>query len=535
MANRLSAYYIKTKSYIFQYFDPILLLFILLVTNYRISLKITALAVIYIYRPNFKFKKSGIVYFYFGIIVLGIVNLLFISNDLSYAHCMVVISGCLIWTACLLTYHQVKLAIEKSTTIQLLNTLKLLVLINFVISVFDIVKIMLITHTLNPYAQICPPPYGISSGDLIGGIYGGMHLVNMIVSSMMLFLFIYQKNFLFSLFSILPFLLTGSNFGTLVIIITLLYILISQKNKVIKHYVLFILSIAVVFYAKVTPDNLSYLTKSLTKVSQQARNIPIENIDPLPNDNFVKSPEDIKNEKIHNYIAYKHGYYVLKDSVYFLKQTYLRNQKRDYKTMMDYTHYIKDSIKTSKLKDKRFEYGKLKSFDFDKKSGKLISFTQTKNYLLTDWKCLMLGAGIGSFSSRLAFITSGIVDDSRVLMAIPKYENPLFTENHKAIFKYLLFLEDDYHSVTNLPFSWYNELFAEYGVIGAFLFFTFYCGFFLKKIKYLTFGKLLFAIMFAFFFFDYWYQRLSVMVLFELLILLDVKMTLEKENKQLKE
>lgn len=158
---------------------------------------------------------------------------------------------------------------------------------------------------------------------------------------------------------------------------------------------------------------------------------------------------------------------------------------------------------------------------------------QTRDYLLSSYKNFLFGAGIGGFSSRLAFISSKIVTDSRILMALPKYENGAFTSNHKAIFKYLLFLDDEYHSITNLPFCWYNELLGEYGLLGLILFVVFYLGFFYKRIRLLTFGRLLLALMFLFFLFDYWYERLSVMVLFELLILLNIKISVETPHKEM--
>ncbi|MES2131310.1 MAG: hypothetical protein V4506_03115 [Bacteroidota bacterium] len=536
LINKAALFFLSIRESVLKKADPIFLLFILLITNYRFSLKIIAIIAIYIYRPNFKFKKSGVIYFYIGIIVLAIFNLLVINNNLHYNYIMVVLSGCLIWAACLLVFHQLVLFIELNTVDKIINSIKILVFLNFLCSLYDLFKIMIITHTLNPYTLISPPPYGISSGDLIGGVYGEMHLVNMTISSMMLIFFLYQKNFVYILFSIIPLLLTGSNFGTLISIASLGYIFIIKNENITRYYIAFSIAIVLVFYIKVTPENLSYLKNSLTKITHQVEHKPKVKVAVSDsNQPPQKSAEDIKIEKINNYSAYKYGKNFNNDTVYHLKQAYIQQQQKLLRDKEDYTHYVKDSIKKAKEKDKRFEYGKLKKFDFNSKSGKLISFMQTKDLLQSNWKYFLFGAGLGSFSSRLAFITSGIVDDSRVLMRIPKYENPLFANNHEAIFRYLLFLDDEYHSVTNLPFCWYNELLGEYGIIGLILFSLFYLGFFIKKIRLLTFGKLLLVTILIFFLFDYWYQRLSVMVLFELLMLLDIKIQSEKAHKHLEE
>lgn len=537
LPNKLIALLAKLREFVSKDVDLVLLLFLLLVTNYRFSFKILAIVAIYFYRPNFKFNKSGIVYFYVSFIFLSLFNLLVVSGDLSVNHTATVLGACLIWLACLLTFHQLQLFVEKNEIKKTVNTLKSLVFINLLFSVVDLIKIMIATQTINPYNQISPPPYGISSGDLIGGVFGEMHLVNMSISAFLLLFFLYQKNFLLSLLTLIPLLLTGSNLGTLITVMVLLYMLIIKRDLLVKYYILFTLAVVVIFYIKITPDNLSYFSKSLIKLTHKSTVKQVESFDEEENRVItpVKSDEDIKNEKIQNYLFVMSGNRLKDtlDSVYFLKQEYLKTEAKKKQKRNDYTHYVKDSLQNAKEKDKRFEYGKLKKFDFHKTPGKIISFQQVCDYLLSSWKSFFFGSGPGGFSSRLAFISSGIVDDSRILMALPVYENPEFTRNHKAIFKYLLFLDDKYHSITNLPFSWYNELLGEYGVVGLIIFIAFYLGFLFKRFKLLTFGKLLVALMLTFFLFDYWYERLSVMVLFEIIILLDIKMTTEKiRNKK---
>lgn len=529
------------KVFVLQKSDPALLLFLLTITNYRFSLKILALVAIYIYRPDFKFRKCGVIYFYAGIIVLSLFHLLVVSGDLSYDHSMVVLGGCLLWLACGLAFHQLMLSVEANPVTRTANTLRLLTLINLAASLFDLAKIMLATHALNPYNQISPPPYGISSGDLIGGVFGEMHLVNMSISFMLLLFFLYQRDLTFSLLCLLPFLLTGSNFGSLLLLAALALIFVVKNDKLMRYYVLFYAALVFIFYVKVTPDNFNYLYLSLTKLKAQTearkpKQAPqkkqlVKNPDGLPWIGQPKSAEELKNEKIWKYIQYKYGRQttVNNDSLFRLKEKFYDTQKKRKVDRTIYAFHVKDSLATAKNSDKRFEYGHLKKFDFAKRSGKLISFEQTKDYLLGDWRHFLFGAGLGSFSSRLAYITSGIVDDSRILMALPRYEHPAFTNNHKAIFKYLLYLDDAYHSVTNLPFSWYNELLGEYGLIGLLLFIFCYLGFFLKRFRLLHLGKLILALMLVLFLFDYWYQRLSVMLIFELILLLDLKINAVKQ------
>jgi len=66
---------------------------------------------------------------------------------------------------------------------------------------------------------------------------------------------------------------------------------------------------------------------------------------------------------------------------------------------------------------------------------------------------------------------------------------------------------------------------AEYGLIGLTVFVIYYLGFFTGQYKKLTYGIPVLMLMLAAFFVDYWFEQLSVMVFFELLLLLNIKET----------
>jgi hypothetical protein len=538
----LYSLYTRLRTVLLDKMDPALLLFMVVMFNYRFSFKLIAIVGIYLYRPNFKIKLNGIVWFYLSMIFLGIINILFVHRNYSYNHVMTVLAGSLIWLTCLLSFHQISLAVAINSPAKLFNTLKLFAILNFCISVYDIIHVMFITGTINPYTQISPPPYGISSGDLVGGIFGKVHLVNTVISCFLLVFFIYQGSFLYALICLIPFLLTGSNLATIILIGMLAYILVFKKNMLIKYYAGYCIIITVLFYIKITPSNKAYMTSILTKVQKQFSKpigVPVKPVSTNPEKPAKKLT---KEELISRYIQYKKKLLidsVLEDELTSRKLVFnslyakQERQLKEEKARLDFTWYKKDSLQLAKTKSEFFDYGKLKTFDFENEPGKITSFKQTKDYLLQSWQNALFGAGIGSFSSRLAFITSGIADDSRILKAIPRYQTNEFKENHKAIFKYLMFLDDETHSITNLPFSWYNGLFGEYGLIGFFIFVFAYMAYFFKRMSLLSFGQLLLVSMIAFFLFDYWYERLSVIMLFELLLLFDIK--IKSSNQTLNE
>ena len=165
--------------------------------------------------------------------------------------------------------------------------------------------------------------------------------------------------------------------------------------------------------------------------------------------------------------------------------------------------------------------------DFMSKPGKLISFFQTCNYLTSSIKNFIFGSGTGNFSSKLAFRASG----ANIQGTYPtkyQYISPEFKENHFKTFLFYFNGPASLHSVTNYPFSVYNQLPGEYGMLGIILFAIFYLGYFLKRYKLLTYGRYMIPMLLAFFITEYWLELYSLVIVFELFMLLNIK-----ENREM--
>jgi hypothetical protein len=77
----------------------------------------------------------------------------------------------------------------------------------------------------------------------------------------------------------------------------------------------------------------------------------------------------------------------------------------------------------------------------------------------------------------------------------------------------------------------YGQLLAEYGLAGLLCFFIFYLIFFGRHIQWRgtrSYGLPLLLLMSGAFFTEYWFEQLSVVVLFELLMLLDKESCIQK-------
>jgi len=156
--------------------------------------------------------------------------------------------------------------------------------------------------------------------------------------------------------------------------------------------------------------------------------------------------------------------------------------------------------------------------------GKAISFIQTFNFLQFHPAKLIAGDGMGNFSSKLAFRTAGL-GFSGSYPASHSYISNDFLSNHLDVYLNFFSKRAESHSIVNSPNSVYDQLLVEYGLLGLLAFAIYYLWFFLKHYKNLTYGIPLLLLLMTVFFIDYWFEQLSVVVFFELLLFLDIKQT----------
>ncbi len=154
--------------------------------------------------------------------------------------------------------------------------------------------------------------------------------------------------------------------------------------------------------------------------------------------------------------------------------------------------------------------------------GKIIALQQTITYFKAHPLKIFTGLGIGNFASKLAFRTTSM----KVAGGYPKrftYISDAFRSNHLDLYLFYFTNKDDFHSMAHSPNSTYDQVVSEYGLVGFAAFVFSYLLFFIKRIKRNTYAVPLFLFMLGTFFTDYWFEQLSVVLFFELLILLKHK------------
>jgi hypothetical protein len=507
--------------------DWIFFIFLLIFLNQsNFSLKTIGIAFIYIARPNLKFGffKGRIPKFYLFIIVLAILNYFINIRDFSIPYFVAFSMACLLWVYSFLAYHQLKLSVERYGE-KNINTLKIFTLLNLIVTVIQLTRIIIITGKLNPYRGL-DFPYGLSTGDNLYGIFLQNSYYNVMTCAFLSVYFLYKRNFIFSLLAVITLILVFANTGTLIFIISLIMI--------------FIMGIIAYFFRK--NMQLPVLSNWIKNVSPPGKfyiTIPIIFI-VIGIFSYIISPENITYtvnsfvSKIHQGVSKQD-----KNKLYALQEKATQIKDKDIESDVDSTNSIDTNIQkhTSMQKYTNLIYEKEQlSIDYiHKYKGKKLSILETLQYLKSSPGAFLFGAGPVRFSSLTAQKMSGY-DSSRIFKKIlPRYSSRLYEENHKLLIKARAESTAEYWSSINWPDCFYNQILGEYGVLGALLFIIFYVWYFVKKIRYWSYGLWLSVLIIPFSFLSYMFEPFAVIIIFEFLMEMDMKNNIEKYNKIVEE
>jgi len=523
------------------YADWKLLLFLLLFLNVKLAVKVPAIALIYLLQFDFKFgfklKNSRLPLFYPLIIILALVGFVINGNYFNTNYNLVFVTGIGFWLICILAIHQVKLSVEKNDTEVIYRTILLFFIINAVASLLNLAFIVLETHALNPYTyQGQYQKYFISTGDFVKGITFDTSTTNAVLNAFGVIYFLTKKNAAMVLVCMIILLLTGSNFTNVftLIILSVLFIFNSTRDQ--KSVIVICLMFLAVFMAKISPQNNNYVVNTIKSVFYKK-----QIISPWPTDNHIPitqrpdstlNPEEKKEKIVTLYLdslAMAHAPRVVhqplpatilitptgkielpKPNLNAPIYQWLKTTPPEQKQLADFVQTNEKNLPISS----NSHWGTV--------PGKVIGLLQTINFLKQHPAKIIAGDGVGNFSSKLAFRATGL----KFTGGYPQkyiYINPDFLTNHLDIYLNFFSKGASAHSLTNSPFSVYDQLLAEYGLAGLLALFMCYLGFFAKHYLTLTYGIPIIALVMCIFFIDYWFEQLSVLIFFELLLFLNIK------------
>jgi hypothetical protein len=513
-------------------------LFLLLFLDVKIIVKIIAIVFIYAIQPNLqlglRWRQSRLPLFYLLIAGIGIVDWIIYGNFLSFRYNVALLDGMIYWLLALLAIHQVKLCTEKMEIPVLHRTITAFFTINALVSIVTLLLIIVEINHFNPYLyQGNFQKYFLNTGDYIKGVTFDVSITNAAIASISVIYFLVRNNLKMLLLNMMVLLLTTSNAMLLLLFAVLVFVVIYKTTAAQKSAVVCCLMLTLVFMVKVSPQNMYYVDKLYQKIVFN-RNI---SFDPVA----VKQPRitDIPDNELNPGQRKQKIAQLYLDSL-GLKIGESKGLSKAQIQAVPLTYVLPtDSIHTAKFQsraDTDARQKRLQAFMYEHHlqslfsnknveriiPGKLLAARQTMNFFSHHHALLIGGAGIGNFSSKLAFRATALSIAGGYPHSLA-YISPWFLANHLSVYLDYFSQKRGFHSLIHAPDAVYNQLLGEYGVAGLVVFFVFYVGYFIRFWRHLTYGLPLILFMLLVFFTGYWFEQLSIVVLFELLLFIDIK------------
>lgn len=530
-----------------------LLIFLLLFLNVKLLIKLAALIIIYVLRPDFKFgfrfSGSRLPLFYVLIIGTGIITWLFsgLISDLNYD--IVLATGILFWVLCILAIHQIKLAVEINDPQVIYHTIVVFFILNALVSLAVYAGIVWETGAINPYRyQGNFQKYFIGTGDYIKGISFDTSTTNAVLNAFGVIYFLLRGKYLLTILCMAVLLLTGSNISNLLLCAVLVFVFFFQSNKDQKSMIVVCLVMLIVFFVKISPQNNQYVANAYQKLFNKepdrktvTTNIPIterpdssltseerkQKIAQLYMDSINISVFEKNKKKVLVGLApmsiagFTEKPEIPKDSIHTPAFQHKNDTNAIEKNLLLFVEKNNVQVPISAGLETR-----------SKLPGKLVALQQTSRYFMEHPGKLIAGTGIGNFSSKLAFRATSM----KVTGSYPEkysYINEDFKSNHLDLYVYYFSNKDGYHSIINSPNSAYDQLMAEYGLMGILSFAFFYVAFFAKHLSKRAYAIPLFLFFLGALFIEYWFEQLSIVIFFELLLLLNIKEITVNKNHEI--
>lgn len=519
-----------------------LLGFMLLVLDVKLVVKVAAVLLICIY--NWKtisvkgFFSQRYLWFYFGLICIGLINLLLQYRNVNTIYLATAAMGIAFWIMCAIIAYNIYIIIQKENTGKIHNTACAFFILHIAVIFLNLLQIIFETGAINPYRyKGFNQKYFMSTGDTIVGITFDAPVATAFICAFGLLYFLYRRQFLLSLACMAALIIMASNFANLILLGVFAFAFLFYSSRVQKSFILICIVMLIVFMVKISPDNNEHVGRIFYQVIDKPYDLPPVKVIPLAQ--LKKEPDSVltfeerRKKHAQNYIdsmnAIRLGADYKEPENIFAKKAVLDISNK----VRDTAFYIYHESAVIEKKINRYtgflnqmynneEQDSLKKLYNWNHPGKWIAGEQLFNFLKNHTGKILLGNGIGNFSSRLAFKAT-ILDISGRYPEKLKYINPDFLINHLFVYLYFHSQEQSKHEASNTPDTVYYQLAGEYGIIGVLLLVILYFGFFLRHIRKQSFGLPLLLLLAGAFFAEYWFEQFSIVILFELLFFLDMK------------
>lgn len=522
----------------------LLLLFLVLVLNVKLVIKIAALVIITIYRYRSvtwkNIRRQHLLYFYFGIVAIGLLNLIFNFGSVAPNYSIVFLFGVGLWMAAAAASFHLFEIIQNEKKEILHNTFTSFFVLHFSVVLLNLLRIMIECRSINPYTyKGLNQKYYLSTGDHLPGITWDSPVATALISAFALLYFLQRRQFALSLIAALCLSLIGSNLTNIFLAIVLAFVFIFRSDRIQKSFIVMQISILIIFLVRVSPRDNEYLGRVVYGIVSKTYDLPQKNesiefiktqpdslLDPtdlnrkaaqlsIDSVNAIRARSMASRFSVEPQLVIKKDTAIVDKGFYqFKAQPSIEDRIRRYTAFM-HEHYT--TLQTDSLKA---------YYDWNK-PGKWIAYLELYHFLKAYPGKILMGAGIGNFASRTAFkaTTLGMAGSYPEKY---RYIHPSFLNNHLYLYLYYHSQDQMKHAAANTPDSAYSQLLGEYGMLGMLCFLVLYVGYFIRRLRFMSYGLPLLLLLMMALSVEYWFEQLSVVILFEALLFLDIKSNVVK-------
>jgi hypothetical protein len=517
--------------------DWAFLAFIIGATYVKLYIKILAIAFyfLYVFYKRYRVQRlPSVCYFYLAIPAAGFISAIVQNsfNDDSYLTGF--LFGSFTWLVGGLISWLVFVTIANSPAARSEATVKSFFRVNLLVCLLTFIMLVIESGHPMPYWYWSSSEfYGTSTGDHIKGVFNSNSVTNAMVCALGVIYFLYRKDMKWALTCMLMSLMSTSNL-TLLLLSGILVLIFLFRATLRKKLVLLFLSILVI-YPTLSPLNLEYINTTYQQTGDESQVLKTRGIDTVA----MKKPPIAPGTDALDSAMIAYNRKVLKPNFYKLplSNSFLFNSSDELKYIIAngsakapkggnvvlQQDFLKKTIE--KWYGVKYELTPLTSYY---EPIKVYTHLQTLHYLKSGKRNFLFGAGPGNFSSKLAIKTTGLgLQGSYPLSDV--YVSKPFVQHQLYSLMYVLSLPVSEHSTINMPNSVYNQIAGEYGLIGIILFAVMYLWFFVKRWRKLSYGLPILMLTLAFLGFEYWFEMLTLTVIFEWLMFRDILKTTEED------
>jgi hypothetical protein len=480
--------------------DWALLLFIVLAVNVKIYVKLAALVLYLLYLLFFKKVKlerklPGFVKFYLVIIAAGMFSSICSGAFSDSRYWFGFGWGILQWLCAAGIGYASLLCVKNTSSLKLEKTITAFFVLNMIVCLINLLSIAV---SLGNFPYWYPDPagqYGVSTGDHIQSIFQSNSITNAAVSLLGALYFINNKRFVMAFLCMITGLLSTSNVTLLFFVFMLITSIIVVKERKVKIGILLLLLSTGLVYVTLSPANFLYMNTVAGDVVKE------------------QEPEAKKEKR-----KIKKIYTIpVKDSILSNVPAALIALKSA-PSQIPGVAFDTTTAKILLSKWYNTPLNKTPVYNY-KKPLKLYATKQTLSFWVSDLRHFFLGAGIGNYSSKLALKMTGLGFEGSYPGSFT-YANKDFIQHTFHTLMYIYTQPVSQHSVINTPRNIYNQLAGEYGLLGVLVIIFFYAGYIFSNWKLLWPGGIILVGFTALLFgFEYWFEAMSLTVVFELLIM----------------